>query len=977
MVVDYWLAISYGRQSAEQSGQRSEAFETLDAIVELQELATGFEVSAMMGSASDMDVLVRRFDVQTGLIQSHLDPHELEMLESVFERGSRAVAAVREQVEAGASHETLLPEFIDIQAAVSGLAEVIHRRVEEVLLDSLESQEDAEYWEPILSGMFWILSISLTFVAVSFGRQRGREDRERERLLTEAVTESARVVSALRASEERFQCAVDGSADALWDYDPASGLCWVSDRFREFLRLRPDEPLVSLEDWMERVHPEDIEAHRSALKAHFEERKPYAIESRLKTVDGGYRWFRTKGQAVWDTEGEPRRMSGSVSDIHDIKLIELELQRSRELLVMSARMAQIGGWELDIENESLNWSKEVRRIHEVPEDYRPRVDSAIDFYVPEARPVIRSAVERAIESGEPFDEVLGLRTWTGRNIWVRAKGEAEWSQGRVIRLMGLFQNVTEQKRNELELEEARERAVAANEAKSAFLANMSHEIRTPIAGIIGMTNLILDTPLDLEQAECARTVEICGKQLLTLVNDILDFSKIESQHIELESIEFDLSSVVEDAIEIVRGPADSKGLDISALVGATVPVRATGDPGRLRQILVNLMNNAIKFTEHGAVLLRVNRDSQDGSRLRFSIEDTGIGIPKNRLDRLFRPFSQVDASTTRRYGGTGLGLVISKRLVELMGGDVWVHSSEGAGSTFEFTARFEKPQLPSEDHLARISALRVLIVERDPEPLRRLLDVWGCSTRIVESAASARTLIEKEGASFDLAFLGASSAELEETERLRSLPGLADAIWIRMARTSDLDPSVGQDTVDLVLQPLKQSRVLRCLQRACGLATAAEDDQLRHPKGQLVADLSSLRILLAEDNRVNQIVALRLLEKKLGCRAEVANNGLEALELLAVSDFDLVLMDCQMPEVDGYEATRRIRGGEHGVRNPSIPVIAMTANALKGDREKCLAAGMDDYVTKPVDLERLVDVVRRVLDREPPTEAPPRGPSPC
>ena len=789
----------------------------------------------------------------------------------------------------------------------------------------------------------------------------------------------------LKRSEERLAAAQKMAHVGSWEWDVITNkVIWSDEEYRLF-GLEPGEREATYDLYLSFVHPD---AQQDALKwfnAVRAMKKSSRMDILIVRQDGKKRILNSWADVVLDEEGNVVRIIGTSQDVTEREEAERALGQSEERFQLVSRATDDAIWDWDVGANTISFSESFRTLF----GYRAgEFDSTTQFWMKGIHPDDHDAIMASVYSffatrEESWSGEYRFRCADGSYAFVCHRGYVVRDvEGKPLRMVGSMMNITSQKQAQEDLRVAKEAAEAASRAKSEFLANMSHEIRTPMNGIIGMTDLALETDLNRDQREYLGMVKNSAHSLLGLINDILDFSKIEAGKLELESIGFSLRDCIAGMLKPLGLRADQKGLELVADISSNVPDHLVGDPMRLRQILINLTDNAIKFTERGDVVVSVSSQSigKGESELTFCVSDTGIGIPQDKQAAIFEAFAQADGSTTRTYGGTGLGLSIASQLIQQMGGRIWIESKVGEGTTFHFTARLGVRAAPSPARHAEprdLEGLRALVVDDNAvnrRVLREMLVNWRMKPTVVNSGAAAleeMTRAANANAAYEVVLLDAMMPEMDGfalAEKINAQPALADATVMMLssampAGTAERCSELG--IAGWLSKPITQSELLDAILIA--VSPEADDGSVSRVAEIQVAESgiagSGLRILVAEDNLVNRAVATGILEKAGHVLVHVAT-GREAVEAFSDGFFDLIFMDVQMPEMDGFEATRRIRELEE-TTGGHITIVAMTAHAMAGDRERCLAAGMDDYVSKPL---RKEDLLRALSGADPKAE---------
>jgi two-component system sensor histidine kinase/response regulator len=738
-------------------------------------------------------------------------------------------------------------------------------------------------------------------------------------------------------------------------------------QMNDLLGLAPGGSIESCGDFLRVIEPGDRADLVAEISNAVQNGRDYEGQFRiLRRSDGALRLLKIRLTALAGLAGSRHWITGLCWDITEENRAEAALVREQDL--MSALMDYLPDLIYFKDRESrfiaVNRAMYLRAGFRSQSEMLGKTDK--DLYADEHADTALADEQKIVRTGEPMLGIEEKEIWPdGHVTWVStSKMPLRNSKGDVVGTFGLSRDITERKRIESELVKAKELAEIANRAKSEFLAVMSHEIRTPMNGVIGMINLLDDTELTETQRHYLDVVRTSGEALLSVVNDVLDFSKIESGRMVLEDSPFILRQCIEEAIDVFAVQIRAKGLDVAYLISPEVRPTLCGDFMRLRQILVNLIGNAVKFTDRGEVIIKVTSQKRQEERchLLFSVSDTGIGIAEEGIEKLFQPFQQVDSSTTRRYGGTGLGLVISKRLASLMGGTMWVTSKSTVGSTFFFTAIMKASDFPDaaepQPDPTLLSSRFALIVDDNATNryiLKTQLEAWGMTSESVSCGTEALQRISEQ--KFDVALLDFQMPEMDGVNLAREISKRTPLPLMLLSSTGEILTS--EDALLFKCQvpkPIKQSTLFNGLLQ---IIAARPSPSPRASKKQFDSDLAlkhPLRILLAEDNLVNQIVALKMLSQ-LGYKADLAVNGLRVLEALSETRYDLIFMDAHMPEMDGVEATRIIR--ERFTHQRPV-IVALTAEALEGDREKFLGLGFDDYLSKPLKPQALQDVIRSI-----------------
>ena len=861
-----------------------------------------------------------------------------------------------------------------------------------LILTKVIAHPEGELWQTVVNRALTLVALWITAI-LGWGHRRlertlettksqfERDARQREAKIAQAkdelqevVAERARARQALEVSEALYESLVENLDVHVLRKDLDGRLEFASKSYCELLG-KPLDELLGTTDF-------DLFPEALAAKYRADDQRVLELGHTIETVethqkpDGSKIYVQVRKTPIVDANGQVSGIQGIFWDVTDREQAEMELRESE------ARKRAIFETAMDciVFTDENGKIVEFNRAAESTFGCRRRDvigQEMFEVFLPAAsRSRHRENLSRFAGAGEA-GSLIGKRLELEMN---RQGGEPFIAEMAIqpIPLLGssgfavFVRDITARKHAEAALQKAKDAAEAANEAKSLFVANMSHEIRTPMNAIIGMTDLVLESPLDDEQRDYLKMVQESADSLLAVINDILDFSKIEAGKLDLDLVDFDVRERFGDAMKSLAFRAHGKGLEIACHIDPAIPEMLSGDPQRLRQVVVNLVGNAIKFTSHGEVVLDIELAAHHNGHvmLHFAVTDTGIGIPLDKQAAIFEAFEQADKTTTRRYGGTGLGLSISRRLVELMHGRIWVESEVGQGSTFHFTARLDKAVAPPPDpprELVRLRDIRVLIVDDNRTNRRILEEVFGNWQMPAVSADNAdeawRLLQQAQQASqpFRLLVTDCNMPDVDGfmlTERINQSAELRRPEIIMLTsgdRPGDAARCKQLGIAGHLMKPVKQSELLDLTMRVLGSAAAAEAAPTAEEPPVV---LRPLRILLAEDSLFNQKLAVGLLEKQ-GHSVFVANNGSEAIAAATSQTFDIALIDVQMPDLDGFEATAEIRARERRT-GQHLPIIALTAHAMKGDRERCLAAGMDEYLAKPIRARELFATIQKV-----------------
>ncbi len=772
--------------------------------------------------------------------------------------------------------------------------------------------------------------------------------------------------SEVRHRQEHFRALIENALDLILVLDYDSSIKFASPSSRRVLGYDPER--LTGRNLLELVHPDELESLMSAVRG------PLlgpgvgpSFEFRFRNAGGAWRVLDVRTNNLLATPA----VGGIILNCRDVtesREFREALRSSEERFALAVRGSNDGIWDWDLAEDHIYLSPrwcEMLGLRGAPS----RPSEWFDRVHPDDLEGLRQAVDAHLDgSSEQIEHEYRIRHAAGRWVWVLCRGVAvRDADGRASRVAGSQTDITESKRQQAELEEARAAALASSRARGEFLANMSHEIRTPMNGVIGVASLLLESRLSADQRDLVQTIQTSGEALLTIVNDVLDFSKIESGRIEIEWAPFDIVQCVEDAVDVVAPQAGDKRLELLHWVDETVPPVLIGDAAKIRQILINLLGNAVKFTSDGYVMVRVKAERIGSVRveLRVEVEDTGIGIPAEGFDRLFEPFTQADASTTRRFGGSGLGLTICRRLVDALGGGIEVESREGYGSTFSFvlTVGVQSDAVVSDRH-AVPPALpgRVAVLCEPSEPSRRMVESWlrhcGMEVEAVATPDEAAAACSTKPVDVMVAAIAAAgeAAALVAVAEERGIPlVLLKGMVVSRAEITDLASSAG---LWVVGKPVKQRRLTSAVATAVlGPSEEQAAGALGEDRPEMTRGASApLRVLVADDNPINRSITVRMLER-LGHTVGTVSDGREVLDALRETPYDVVLMDLQMPGIDGYEATRQIRSAEL-TRDPRV--IAVTAHVRSEDRQRCLDSGMNGFLSKPFQLGALQSVLDEV-----------------